>query len=696
MATSERLHWGRSVVDTACPLDCPDNCSLAVTVETGKVVDIDGSRRNPVTEGYICAKVRRFADRVYHEGRVKYPLQRKGPKGLGHFDRISWDEAYERIAREIEQARDTFGGESILPFYYGGSNGCLTQDALDAEMFRRLGASRIARTLCAAATGAAQQAMYGRMPGVGYEDYEDARLIVVWGANPPASGIHLVPYIKRARDKGAKLVVVDPRQTKLARLADLHVPVRPGTDLPVALSLISYLFERGHADAAFLEAHATGVEQLRSAAAQWSLERAATVAQVDVAALERFARLYAESSPAVVRCGWGLERNRNGGSAVLAVLALPAVAGKFGVRGGGYTLSNSSSYGLQHKPWLTAPEPNTRILNMNRLGRALTEPGNPPIAVLFVYNANPVATLPDQQRVIRGLSRDEVFTVVFDQMMTDTARYADIVLPATTFLEHYDVSKGYGSYSVQLVKPAVDVVGESKPNAEVFARLSSRLGLTATEEEDEGEAIALMAVAGTFPETVRDHVLAGDLAVPPFGTHPVQFVDVFPNTPERKVRLFPEEVAGDAPAGLYGYQPDPATPEYPLALISPASEKTISSTLGELREKPATLAIHPEDAGPRGIEDGDAVRIHNTLGEVHCLAAVTPKVPRGVVSLPKGLWQFSTLNGATGNSLVPDSLTDIGAGACFNDARVEVTRIVDAELGTQRLSFWIDGNAPRQ
>jgi anaerobic selenocysteine-containing dehydrogenase len=691
MATSERLHWGRSTIDTSCPLDCPDNCSLAVTVEAGKVVDVDGSRRTPTTGGFICAKVRGFAGRVYHDGRVKHPQVRTGPKGLGQFARVSWDEAIERVAQEIEGARRRWGGEAIQPFCYGGSNGYLTHDSLDAELFRRLGASRLARTLCAAAS----DAMYGRMPGVGYEDYEEARLIVVWGANPSASGIHLVPFIKRARARGATLVVVDPRQTKLARVADLHLPVRPGTDLPVALAVINELFARGAADLAFLDAHTTGAAQLRATAAEWTIERAAAVAQVDPAGLRRFVDLYATLSPAVIRCGWGLERNRNGGNAVLAVLALPAVAGKFGVRGGGYTMSNSSAYGLQHKPWLRDPEASTRILNMNRLGRALTEPMAPPIAVLFVYNANPVATLPDQQRVIRGLAREDLFTVVFDQVMTDTARYADLVLPATTFLEHYDVSKGYGSYSLQLVKPAIDVVGESKPNIEVFARLSARLGLTHTEEEDEGEAIALMAVAATFPEALRDAVLSGEPGTPPFGTRPVQFVDVFPNTPGRKVRLYPEDVASSAPAGLYGYQADPATPEFPLALVSPASEKTISSTLGELRPKPATLSIHPDDAAERGVEDDDTVRVHNALGEVHCLAVVTPRVPRGVVSLPKGLWQFSTLNGATANSLVPDSLTDLGGGACFNDARVEVTRLVSARLGDQRLSFWVGGSSGR-
>jgi anaerobic selenocysteine-containing dehydrogenase len=694
MSTSERLHWGRSTIDTACPLDCPDCCSLAVTVETGKVVNIEGSRRTPTTNGFICAKVRGFADRVYHESRVRHPMVRKGPKGQGTFARVTWDEALESVARQIEHARQRWGGESILPFHYGGSNGYLTEECLDAELFRRLGASRLARTLCAAPTSAAAQAMYGKMAGVGYEDYAHAGLIVVWGANPAASGIHLVPFIKRARDAGAALVVVDPRETPLARLADLHLPVRPGTDLPVALAVINRLFEQGRADERFLREHTTGAAELRQAAAAWSTERAASIARIDRAALERFADLYAERSPAVVRCGWGLERNRNGGNAVLAVLALPAVAGKFGVRGGGYTMSNSAAYGLTGRPWLTTPETSTRVINMSQLGRVLTDPPDPPVKVLFVYNANPAATLPDQQRVLRGLSRDDVFTVVFDQVMTDTARYADIVLPATTFLEHYDVARGYGAYSVQLVKPVIDVVGESRPNAEVFARLSSRLGLTHTEEEDEGEAITLMAVAGTFPEPLRGAVLNGEPGQPPFGTCPVQFVDVFPNTPGRRVHLFPRDVAAGAPSGLYGYQPDPGTPAYPLALVSPSSEKTISSTLGELGRQQAVVSIHPDDATPRGIEDGDTVRVHNALGEVHCKAEVTRRVAPGVLSLPKGLWCGSTMNGATANTLAPDSLTDLGAGACFNDARVEVVRMVGAELGDQRLSFWVGRTRP--
>jgi anaerobic selenocysteine-containing dehydrogenase len=425
--------WGHATVPTACPLDCPDSCSLDVTIEKGRVIEIDGSRANPVTGGYICAKVRRFADRVYGAERVLHPLIRTGARGSGTFARATWDEALDHVAAKMIEVRERWGGEAILPFSYGGSNGLLSQDTTDAELWRRFGTSRLARTVCAAPTTAAALAMYGKMGGVAYQDYEHANLIVIWGANPSASGIHLVPYIRNAQRRGAKLVVIDPRRTPLARLADLHLPLRPGTDLPVALSLHRYLFENGLADEEFLAAHARGADRLRERAREWTFPRAAEVAQVPAAHLEALADLYAQASPAVIRCGWGLERNRNGGNAVLAILALPAVGGKFGVRGGGYTMSNSAAYGVRAATWIEAAEPATRLVNMNHLGRALLEYDAPPVALLFVYNCNPLATMPDQVRVLRGLEREDLFTVVYDQVMTDTARYADVLLPAPTF-----------------------------------------------------------------------------------------------------------------------------------------------------------------------------------------------------------------------------------------------------------------------
>jgi anaerobic selenocysteine-containing dehydrogenase len=659
-------------VATVCPLDCPDSCSLEVTVQDGRVAAIDGSSLNPVTGGYICAKVRRFPERLYGPDRLLYPAVRKGPKGLASFERVSWDEALSLVAERMLEARRQWGGESILPYSYGGSNGLLTQDTSDATLFRRLGASRLARTVCAAATGAANMAMYGKMPSITYQDFPDARLIILWGVNPSASGIHLVPYIREAQRRGAVLIVVDPRATPLARQADIHLAVRPGTDLPVALSLHRFLFEEGHADEEFLKEHACGAEQLREIAHAWTFERAAAEADVPVDTLRRIAELYAATKPALIRCGWGQERNRNGGNASLAILALPAVAGKFGERGGGYTMSNTASWGITNT-WAASDEPSTRIVNMNHLGRALLEYTRPPINMLFVYNSNPVVTTPDQRRVLRGLERDDLFTVVFEQVMTDTARYADVLLPNTTFLEGYDLVRAYGPWALQLARPVIEPVGESRPNAEVFGELIDRAGMR-EDTDPRGELEEMLDVIARLPDDVGDGVRANGAAVVPFDGRPIQFRDVWPRTADRKVHLYPEALAQEAPAGLYGYQPDPATSGFPLALISPASEKTISSTLAELSRPEVRLLMHPDDAAERGVNDGDEVRMFNALGEVRCKAGVGAWIRRGTVSMPKGIWRKHTANGFTGTSLVPDTLTDLGGGACFNDARVQVDK----------------------
>jgi anaerobic selenocysteine-containing dehydrogenase len=658
-----------TVLETACPLDCPDSCSLAVTVSDGRVLEIDGSPLNAPTAGFICAKVRRFGDRVYGAARLQYPAVRSGSKGQGRFSRVSWDEALELIASRMLEIRDRWGGEAILPLSYGGSNGLLTQDTLDAVLFRRFGTSRLARTVCAAPTGVAAQALYGKMPCVTYEDYPEARLIILWGVNPSTSGIHLVPYVREAQRRGAKLAVIDPRTTPLARQANLHLAPRPGTDVVIALAIHRYLFTESWADAAFLSEHTKGADRLRERADPWTFERAAHVAGVSEAALRRLAEEYATASPALVRCGWGLERNRNGGNAAMAVLALPAVAGKFKVRGGGYSMSNSAAWNIV-RPWL-GPEPQTRLINMNKVGRSLLELTDPPIKALFVYNCNPAATLPDQHRVLRGLARDDLFTVVFDQVMTDTAVFADVILPATTFLEAYDFARGYGPLSLQLVRPVIDAVGESRSNPEVFGELSRRLHLLEDGDPD-NELDMLLNLFKTLPGTVGDQIQQNGRAAPPFGFRPVQFVDVMPKTPDQKVDLFPEALDAEAPAGLYNFQPDPGTTQYPLALISPASDRTISSTLGELPRPAVSLAMNPADAAVRGLRTGDPIRVFNDLGEVQCAVRVEPAIREGIVSLPKGLWRKSTWNQFTGNALVPDTLTDLGAGACFNDARVEV------------------------
>ena len=675
-AKSEALGSSAVEVDTACPLDCPDACSLAVTVRRGRVVKIDGSRKNPVTDGFICAKVRKYDEHVYGDDRLLYPAVRKGRKGEGQFKRVTWDDALELVASKMREAKARSGGASILPYSYGGSNGLLTQDNIDAQIWRRFGTSRLARTVCAAPTGAANMALYGKMASVTYQDYPEASLIILWGVNPGATGIHIIPYIREAQSRGATLVVIDPRTTALARTADIHLAVKPGTDVAVALAMHRFLFTNGFADDAFLREHTRGADSLRERAEPWTIARAAELAGIEPAALEQVARLYAERSPALIRCGWGLERNRNGGNAAMAVLSLPAVGGKFGVRGGGYSMSNSASWNIE-RPWINANEPATRLVNMNHLGRALTEYTDPRVDVLFVYNCNPVATVPDQRRIIRGMEREDLFTVVFEQVMTDTALYADVVLPNTTFLEGYDFAKAYGPIHMGLARPIVDVVGESRSNADVFGDLASRLGLLEPGEPT-GELDLLVKVLDALPGTMGADLSADVPPTAPCGPAPVQFVDVFPNTRDRKVDLFPAEYESSAPMGLYAFQPDPATDKYPLALISPASERTISSMLGQLPRPDVKLLMHPADAEMRGLSEGDLVRIFNDLGEVHCPLQVAAAIRPGTISLPKGLWRRSTRNGATGTSLVPDTLTDIAGGACFNDARVQVASLPTA------------------
>ncbi|MGH9315969.1 MAG: molybdopterin-dependent oxidoreductase, partial [Thermoanaerobaculia bacterium] len=406
-----------SLVSSACPLDCPDACSLEVRVEDGRAVAVGGSHVNPLTGGYICAKVRRLPEHVYGPDRIRYPGVREGRKGEGRFRRVPWHEALDLVAGRLRELSSSGAGEAILPVSYGGSNGYLSQDTTDLRLFSRLKASRLARTVCAAPSGRAAAGLYGKMPGVALQDYAYAGLAILWGVNPSVSGIHLLPFLLEARRRGGKLVAIDPRQTRVASQADLHLPIRPGTDLPVALSVIRWLFENGAADERFLAEHTTGAEELRRRVQPWTLERAAGVAGVSAREIERLARLYVETSPAVIRCGWGVERNRNGGSAVAAILALPAVAGKFGVRGGGYTMSNWAAWELDSQSAAAAEPAPSREINMNRLGEALLA-AEGRIRLLFVYNCNPLATLPAQEKVKAGLAREDLFTVVFDPVLT--------------------------------------------------------------------------------------------------------------------------------------------------------------------------------------------------------------------------------------------------------------------------------------
>jgi anaerobic selenocysteine-containing dehydrogenase len=659
---------------STCPLDCPDHCSLSVDVDAGTVVRVAGSRLNPLTEGYICSKVRRLPEHVHGDHRVRFPRIREGRKGEGAFRRASWDEALTLITEKLLSARNGFGGASILPFSYGGSNGVISQDTTDERLFGRLSASRLLRTVCAMPTRRASEGLYGRMPGISFNDYAHSRLIVIWGQNPSYTGIHLMPKLQEARRKGGRLVVVDPRRTKTAERADLHIAPRPGTDLPIALAVIRWLFAGGHADERFLAAHATGVDELRRRAEPWTLERAASVSGVLAGDIEALAQMWAESSPAVVRCGWGVERNRRGGSAVAAILALPAVGGKFGVRGGGYTMSNSGAWSFDAAAASgVSPSAPRREINMNKLGEVLLEERHPPVQVLFVYNCNPLATMPDQGRVERGLAREDLFTVVFDPVMTDTALWADVVLPATTFLEREELSRGYGSMDLQFAPAVVPPVGESRPNHEVFAELCRRTGVARPGEPEDAASLA-KALLTSSPTglRLRREIEQRGIASPEGGSDPIQFVDVFPRTSDGRIHLVDEALDAECRGGLYAWDGAVEDPAHPLALISPSSDRTISTTLGELWQEVIPLEIHPEDAASRGIADGDAVRVFNASGEIRIAARVTTAVRPGVVMLHKGLWLRHTDGRGTANLFAPSSLADLGGGACFNDARVQV------------------------
>jgi len=659
---------------SACPLDCPDLCGLTVTVDNGRVVEVDGDHRAPLTDGFICGKVRKIAEHVHGDARVLHPMLRTGAKGAGQWRQASWDEALDTIAERIQTIRTRSGSEAILPYHYGGSNGWLTEGALATRFFRRLGASNLDRTFCAGATTAATHGLYGKMAGIALEDYEHSKLIVLWGVNPSATGIHLVPVIERAIANGAKLVVVDPRRTPLARRADLHLPVRPGADLPVALAIVNQLFARGHADHAFLDKHAVDVAELRERASAWSLEAAAREANVDVAALDRFVELYAASSPAGIRLGYGLERNRNGGSAVAAILAMPAVAGKFGVRGGGFTMSNGDAkWTVSAEIAIDTPAPPTRHINMSEIGRVLATVNDPRVELLFIYNCNPVATAPDQRTLVEQLAREDRFVVVHEQVWTDTCNLADVVLPATTFLEHRELRRGYGNMRMYDSPAVIDPVGEARSNNQLFGALLRKLDLVRPGDAMTDDELVAKTFAAGDGAALQAQLAEKHVAQVPGNSRPVMFVDEFPGTPDRKIHLVPAALDREA-NGLYGYKPDPRTTDYPLALISPALSTQISSYFGQLRTQPATLDISPSDAASRGITTGDAIRVWNAQGEVHCVARVTADMREGVCLMPKGLWRKHSRNGYTSNALIPPGFADLGGQAAFNDARVQVAK----------------------
>ena len=666
---------------SVCTLDCPDTCSLTVTVEAARIVKIRGSRANPYTAGVICTKVAQlYPEFVHGPGRIATPLRRVGAKGEGRFAPVSWDEALDLVHDGFTRVMAEHGPQAILPLNYAGPHGMLAGGSMDLRFFHKLGASLLDRKpLCGGVRTEAWVGTFGTVPGIRPEQAEHAKLIVAWGNNVTWSNLHLTPIINRAKKNGAKLIVVDPVRTKIAEQADLHLPVHPGTDVVLAWAIAAEIERRGGVDREFVARHVEGFEAFMDRARARSLADAAALTGVAEAAIRQAAEWYHTLSPAAISVGNGLERNQNGGSGIRAVFALAALTGKFAVPGSG--LINGAGMAFPKTPrLLQRPDlvpPGTRTINIVDAGRVLTDPTlSPPIAGLFIYNHNPLVVHPDQNRMRRGLAREDLFTVGADVVMTDSLAYADVVLPACSQFEHADLYPAYGTHWLQRAERVIPPQGEALPNVEIFRRLGARFGFTDPIFSASDAELMDDAIDPADPRLggVRPSALPLDRAVPMTvaGEEAIPFRNVFPQTPSGKIELASTYLETKYGARLPDYRP--VTSRFPLTLISPASDKRTTSTFGGLSASDATppLRMHPDDARPRGLRDGMRVRVWNDLGEVHLPLEVTDAVRAGVVSSLKGAWMRTSDNGQTVSALCPTHKADIAGGACYNDTRVEV------------------------
>ncbi|NCF26464.1 MAG: molybdopterin-dependent oxidoreductase [Gammaproteobacteria bacterium] len=666
---------------SVCPLDCPDTCSLSVTVDDDRVVEVRGSNANPYTAGVLCAKVSKaYPDFVHGSNRLTHPLRRVGAKGEGRFESVSWDTALDVIYEKFSAVISAHGPQAVVPFNYAGPHGMLADGSMDLRFFHKLGATLLDRMpLCGGIRSLAYSSMYGEVPGMPPEQAEQAKLFVVWGNNVTVSNLHLQRIIKAARENGAKLVVIDPKRIRVAEQAHLHLAINPGTDVVLAFALTNELERLGAFDAAFIEQYVSGFDAYMKNVRDMTVAKAAVICGVPEADIRAFAELYQRLSPAAISIGNGLERNRNGGSGVRAILALPALAGKFGVPGGGLIAKAGAAFPkttqrLQRPDLVPAGTRRINILDVPDM--ILDGNASPPIKALFIYNHNPVAVLPDQNRVMEALSTDGLFTVGCDVAMTDSMAFADIVLPACTHFEYADIYPAYGQQWLQRAEAVIPPVGEALPNTEIFRRLAARFGFDEPMFRDTDEELIDAAIDSSDArlEGLRPSELPTDKALPMKinGGDAILFDNVFPATPSGKVELYSTALEEAHGQGLPGYSPIDST--HPLALITPSSDKRINATFGGLSDSDGMpeLEMHPDDAGARGLTDGSTVRIWNDLGEVHLVLKITDATRPGVVFSPKGVWLRTSTTGQTTNALVPNDKADICDGACYNDTRVDV------------------------
>jgi anaerobic selenocysteine-containing dehydrogenase len=673
----------------ACHHDCPDTCSWIVTTKRGEATQLVGDPHHPLTRGELCGKMAGFLeDVVYNPDRLLYPLRRVGAKGEGKFERVSWEAALDEVARRVKSIIAESGPTAVLPYSYEGTQGIVQGESLDRRFFARLGASRIQRTICGAAGYMGVVITNGNFQGILPEDAVHARLILVWGTNPVRTNAHTWQFIEEARRQGAKLVVIDPIRTETAARADQHVRPLPGSDAALALAMMNVIIENKLHDTDFVEKHTLGFDKLRERAASLPLERAAELTGLRADEIVALAKAYATTRPSLIKTLVGLEHHGNGAMMFRAINCLPALVGAWRQRGGGMLHMTAELFAMALKP-VDMPElvnKEARSFSMVQLGRALTdEKLAPPIRALFVYNSNPAVIAPDQNRVLKGLERSDLLTVVVDHFMTDTARHADFVFPATTQLEHLDLMKTWGHTILSLNRPAIAPRGEAVPNSEFFRRLAAHLGFKEPYLFETDERIVRSALASDHPflkGITFERLMAegwAPLAIPsPF----LPYADGKFQTDSGKCELY---AAGLAEMGLDPMprfeRPAVPTAEYPLALLTNKSSRNFlnSSHANQPRrlraEGEPRLLISSADAATRGIKDGDRVRVFNEHGSLEVRARVTDEVRAQVVSLPHGFWPSRMPGGRWTNALTPDTLTDIGAGGAFHDALVQVAKV---------------------
>jgi anaerobic selenocysteine-containing dehydrogenase len=704
------------VVHAVCSHDCPDSCGVLVTVDeaTGRAVKMQGDPSHPVTRGFLCGKVAKYLDRVYSPDRLLYPMRRragvpKGPLAQGHeveaFERISWDEALDEVAERLKKIAAEFGPESVLPYSYAGTIGKLGYGSMDRRFFHRLGASQLDRTICSTAGGAALLSVYGVKLGTPPQDFAHAGLIIAWGANVHGNNVHLWPFIEEARRNGAKLVVIDPYRTRTAALADEHLAINPGTDAALALGMMHVILNMGLEDREYIARCTTGFDELKAHAlgSKYSVEKVAAATGISSETIVRLARAYATAGredtkgPAVIRLNYGIQRSENGGTAARAVCMLPLLTGAWNYKGGGLQLSTSGSFpfndGALQMPELMRASPlgrAARVVNMSLLGQALTSLGSKagdgqPVKALFVYNSNPAAIAPNQNDVLRGMRREDLFTVVHEQFFTDTADYADVLLPAPTFLEVKDVQGAYGHLFTQVSERAIAPLGEAKSNVALFGELGRRMGFEEACFDDREDALIDQALETNDPwfDGITRERLEREGHVPlqlPVNTEgevlPFSTAEWF-RTPSGRGELVPVPVF-TAPAESRAHA---AEGEYPLEFLPRKADNYMNSTFANLpahqrmeARTAGVLEMHGTDAAARAIVTGDEVEVFNGRGSVLLKALVNAQISAGVVAARLD-WNKLSVGGGNVNALTSETLTDLGGGPTFYSTLVEVRKV---------------------